>query len=421
LDRLSGLSWRNSRPESGGQVKYDVGGIELDRPFKTTRLGHFGFDNVRFDESLRFYTEELGFRISDALDHKLLTQKPELLSGLGDTNGYFLRHGTEHHAFALFNRRVRAALSRTESNPEITANQITFQVGTLREVVEAHHWFIEKGLKIQRAGRDRRGANWHTYFYDPDGHPLELFYGMEQIGWNGHSKPADQISRRINQVAELPQISEVGEIQEAIARGVDIMSGYRGKDSTEPHYDVGGILLPRPFKIARVGPVRLFVANVGISEAFYRDILGLTVTEEVTWQGHRCVFMRANTEHHSLALYPVALRAVLGINPRSTCLSFGLQLASYRQLRDAVPHLAGRGHQFVEIPPDLRPGVDYAAYVLDPDGHALELYYYMEQIGWDGVSRPPAQRRQVTPGSWPQTLEPMSDTFAGEPFLGPLG
>ena len=402
-------------------MKYDVGGIAMDRPFRTVRLGHFGFDNVSIDESLRFYTEELGFRISDMLDHKLLTQKPELLEGLGDTNGYFLRHGTEHHAFALFNWRVRAALSRTESNPEITANQITFQVATLREVVDAHHWLIEQGLKMQRAGRDRRGANWHTYFYDPDGHPLELFYGMEQVGWNGHSKPADQISRRINQVAQLPQIAELNEIEEALARGVDIMSGYRGIDTTTAPYDVGGILLPRPFKIVRVGPVRLFVKDVAASEEFYRRILGLTVSEVVTWRGHRCVFMRANTEHHSIAFYPLELRDALKLNPRSTCLSFGLQLATYRQLRDAIPYLQGRGNRIIDIPAELHPGIDYASYVLDPDGHALELYYTMEQIGWDGRCRSAQERRQVTPGAWPQTLEPLSDTSMGEPFLGPLG
>ena len=45
--------------------------------------------------------------------------------------------------------------------------------------------------------------------------------------------------------------------------------------------------------------------------------------------------------------------------------------------------------------------MDYVAYALDPDGHCIQLYYYMEQIGWDGRSRPQSQRRQAT-GEWPR-------------------
>jgi catechol 2,3-dioxygenase-like lactoylglutathione lyase family enzyme len=404
-----------------GHEKFNVGGILLDRPFKARRLGHFGFDNVDMPESVQFYSSVLGLRISDLLDHNLLTPHPERLAGLGDTNGYFMRYGTDHHSFALFNRRVRAALGRLDSNPEVTTNQITFQVSTLREVVDGHHWIADRGVTIQRAGRDRRGSNWHTYFYDPDGHAVELYYGIEQIGWNGYSKLADRVSRRFNDVVTLPQVSELDEVQEAIAAGIDLSAGYRGIDLLPPRYDVGGIMLPRPFKIVHVGPVRLFVKDLAKSEAFYREIVGLVPTEEIIWRGHRCVFLRAGNEHHSIALYPIELRSVLGLSSHTNCFSFGLQIADYQQLRDAAPFLREKGVKFVDIPAELRPGIDYAAYVLDPDGHALELYYYMEQIGWDGRFRAPDQRRKVEPWPWPQSLEPLSDTYTSEPFLGPLG
>jgi hypothetical protein len=65
--------------------------------------------------------------------------------------------------------------------------------------------------------------------------------------------------------------------------------------------------------------------------------------------------------------------------------------------------------------------VDYAAYAFDPEGHCIQLYYYMEQVGWDGRPRAAAERRQVDPAEWPATLEPLADTFAGEPLLGPWG
>jgi catechol 2,3-dioxygenase-like lactoylglutathione lyase family enzyme len=90
---------------------YDVGGVLLERPFKIRRLGHFGLNATRMEDCVRFYTEELGFRISDKRDFGAHAEHPEDLAGLGDPNGYFMRHGTDHHSFVLFNKRVREALA----------------------------------------------------------------------------------------------------------------------------------------------------------------------------------------------------------------------------------------------------------------------------------------------------------------------
>ncbi len=44
----------------------------------------------------------------------------------------------------------------------------------------------------------------------------------------------------------------------------------------------------------------------------------------------------------------------------------------------------------------------------------------MEQVGWDGKPRPQNQRRAVTE-PWPETLTPLSDTYADQTYMGPLG
>ena len=408
---------------TSGQKKFNVGGVLLDRPFKIRRLGHFGFNLVSMEDGVRFYTELLGFKVSDNNDTGRSATSPEQIAGLGDRKGYFMRYGTDHHAFVIFNKRIREALNpEARAKPELTINQITWQVGNLREIGIAIKWFGEKGVKIQRSGRDMPGSNWHTYIYDPDGHVNELYYGIEQIGWPGHSKPKVMYNRRFDEAPELPQISEFEEVEQALKEGVDLMSGYRHVDRLPATYDVDGILLPRPFKIVRVGPVSLFVKDVDAAEAFYRDTLGFTSTEEVSWKGHRCVFMRTNTEHHSLALYPLGLREKLGLRPDTTCMAFGLQLANYQQLRNAVRFLSDHGVRITDkVPPDLYPGIDYAAHVFDPDGHCLQLYYYMEQVGWDGKPRPKELRPKVSPGEWPEVLEPTSDIYQGESFLGPWG
>ena len=401
--------------------KFNVGGVLLNQPFKIRRLGHFGFNLSNMEDGVRFYVDLLGFRISDVMDYSRRAKDPAQVAGLGDPNGYFTRYGNDHHAMVLFPKRVRDALGRHE-RPGITVNQITWQVGSLSEVGNAIKWFNERSIKQQRSGRDMPGSNWHTYLYDPDGQSNELYYGIEQIGWNGHSKPRAMYDRGFDKPPELPQIAEIEEVEQARAKGIDIFSGYRYVEKLPATHDVDGVLLARPFKIVRLGPVYLFVEDLAATASFYRDTLGFTVTEEVSWQGERCLFLRCNTEHHSVALLPLRLRDRLGLSPHSKCAAFGVQLANYRQLRDAVKFFRDNGVQVTEsIPAELHPGIEYSATVRDPDGHTIQLYYAMEQIGWDGKTRPKELRRFRALSDWPETLENDTDAFLGEPFLGPWG
>jgi catechol 2,3-dioxygenase-like lactoylglutathione lyase family enzyme len=304
---------------------------------------------------------------------------------------------------------------------DVTINQITWQCGSLKEITEAHTYFQEHQIRIQRVGRDMPGSNWHVYVYDPDGHTNELYYGIEQIGWNQESKPREMYYRGFQQKPDLPQMSEFAELLEAEKKGIDIHSGHRPGNGLAEKYDVEGVLLPRPFKITKIGPLSLFVEDVDKAEAFYRDRLGFVVSESVTYQGARCVFLRCGAEHHSLGLFPKSLQQTLGLSPHTTCMSFAVELGSYRQLREAVAFLKAHGVRFTDaIPPELYPGIDYSAFALDPDGHCIQLYYYMEQVGWDGRVRPQADRRQVR-RDWPEALEPLSDTYVDQVYQGPLG
>lgn len=404
------------------QRAYDVGGVLLARPFKVRRLGHTGFNCLKMEDCVRFYSEELGFRISDRLDFSKRAENPKDLEGMGDPAGYFMRHGTDHHSFVLFNKRVREFLDKHRRfSPGVTVNQISWQVGSLGEVVNGNDWILERGLEVQRSGRDMPGSNWHTYFYDPDGHTNELYYGMEQIGWDWHSKPQPMHDRGFREKPGLPQMNEQDEVAKAKAQGVDIHSGSAIGDPLPPKYDVEGIVLPRPFKITKVGPLNLFVKDIDAASTFYQQTMGFALTEEIVWKGKRCVFLRTNTEHHSIGLYPIELRETLGLSGHTTCMSLGLQVGTYQQLRDARTFLAGRGVRSVEIPQELFPGIDYAFHVTDPDGHCISLYFNMEQIGWDGRPRPAELRPRIDPKHWPEAIEAQPDTYAGETLLGPLG
>ncbi len=400
---------------------YDIGGIRYPQPFKIRRLGHFGFNVADLQGGIDFYSKLLGFRITDVRDLKKIPGREEMTKRLEDGRIVFMSHNSDHHAFLLAHKSLGAIFGDDAVAKDITVNQITWQVGTMDEVFAAADYFREKQVEIRRVGRDMPGSNWHTYIRDPDGHTVELYYGMEQIGWDGRSKPEAMYYRAFREQPELPQISEEQEIRDAIAKGVDINAGHTIQDRSNEEYVVAGVRLPRPFKVTNIGPMSLFVADVGASEAFYTQTMGFVRTEAVTYKGHRCVFLRNSGEHHSLSLFPKALRGALGLNPDTSVASMGVQVGSYRQLRDAVSFLKKNGVSFSDaIPPELYPGVDYAAHFLDPAGHCLMLYYYMERVGWDGKPRPATERRKVDK-EWPESLEAMSDTYADPAFMGPLG
>lgn len=398
---------------------YDVGGVLYPRPFRIRRLGHFGFNLNRLDEGLAFYGGLLGFQLTDETSLSKLTSGAA--PAMEDDRLFFMTHNTDHHSFLLAHRSLGAMFGDDAGSKDITLSQITWQVGSLEEVVKAAGYFSEGAAEIRRIGRDMPGSNWHVYVRDPDGHTVELYYGMEQVGLLGSSKPQSMYDRRFREQPSLPQISDLTERAQALARGVDTHSGYAIRDLvTDATHDVEGVLLPRPFKITKIGPAGLFVNDIAASEAFYRDVMGFVTTEVVDWQGHRCVFMRHGNEHHSLKLYPKAARAALGLSEHTSCVSMGLQVGSYRQLRAAVAWLAEKGARRVSLPAELSPGIDYCAHFMDPDGHCVQLFYYMEQVGWTGAPRSAALRRPVAE-PWPETLAPLSDTFVDQTFMGPLG
>src|SRR6185312_5642283 len=101
------------------------------------------------------------------------------------------------------------------------------------------------------------------------------------------SKPRDMYYRGFSEKPPLPQMSEAAELAEARGKGIDVLSGHQPQQTLPASYDGEGVLLPRPFKITKIGPVSLFVDDVDRAERFYVERLGFVPTEEVVYRGAR--------------------------------------------------------------------------------------------------------------------------------------
>jgi catechol 2,3-dioxygenase len=69
---------------------------------------------------------------------------------------------------------------------------MAFEVGSLDEVFRARDHLKAHDWPIHFQGRRRAGVQIAIEFRDPDGHNLEIYWGIDQIGSEGKARPANQ-------------------------------------------------------------------------------------------------------------------------------------------------------------------------------------------------------------------------------------
>jgi catechol 2,3-dioxygenase-like lactoylglutathione lyase family enzyme len=141
-------------------------------PFRIAKIGHVVLNVSDLERSVAFYTGLLGFAVSDVY--------PETMMPGGMV---FMRCGTDHHGVALVGSLPGESASRE-------LNHLAFEVATLDEVVRARDHLRGRGVAIDFEGRRRAGCQIAIEFRDPDGHRLEIYWGVDQIGSDGRSRPA---------------------------------------------------------------------------------------------------------------------------------------------------------------------------------------------------------------------------------------
>jgi catechol 2,3-dioxygenase-like lactoylglutathione lyase family enzyme len=143
-------------------------------PFHISKIGHVVLNCTDIERSVRFYTEVLGFSVSDVY--------PEEIARGGMV---FMRYSHDHHGVALVGILPGEAQS-------IELNHLAFEVATLDEVFTARDHLRRHNVQIDFEGRRRAGAQVSVEFRDPDGHRLEIYWGVDQVGSDGYVRPSSQ-------------------------------------------------------------------------------------------------------------------------------------------------------------------------------------------------------------------------------------
>jgi len=143
-------------------------------PFNITKLGHIVLNVADVERSTKFYTEVMGLKVSDVYTDEIAP------GGM-----VFFRFNGDHHGIAVVG-------SMPGESPAIELNHLALEVATLDEVFIAREHLKKHNVKIDFEGRRRAGAQIAVEFRDPDGHRLEIYWGLDQIGGDGYVRPPEE-------------------------------------------------------------------------------------------------------------------------------------------------------------------------------------------------------------------------------------
>lgn len=143
-------------------------------PFALRKIGHVVLMVHDLQRATEFYTQVLGFQVSDVYGENMMP------GGM-----VFLRCNPDHHGIALVGG-AQGPSARRE------LHHLAFEVGTLDEVFRARKRLRACGATIVFEGRRRAGVQIAVEFLDPDGHNLEIYWGLDQIGTEGIARPATE-------------------------------------------------------------------------------------------------------------------------------------------------------------------------------------------------------------------------------------
>jgi catechol 2,3-dioxygenase-like lactoylglutathione lyase family enzyme len=144
-------------------------------PFAINKIGHVVLSVSDVGRSVKFYTEVLGCSISDVYPDALVPGKMA-----------FLRFNGDHHGIGVI------AAKGADGKQGRELHHIALEILSLDELVLAREYFKKIGVPIVREGRRRAGSQISVEIADPDGHSIELFWGMDQVGTEGVVRPSSE-------------------------------------------------------------------------------------------------------------------------------------------------------------------------------------------------------------------------------------
>ena len=145
-------------------------------PVRVKKLGHVVLRVSDVERSTRFWTDILGFSVSDRNEHGMV----------------FLRNASDHHTIALAPGAEHPGLPPRQ---QVGFDHLAMEVDSVRDLLAIRDFLRANDVPIVFEGRRGPGSNPGVEFLDPDGFMIELYAQMDQIGSDGRSRPPEEWRR----------------------------------------------------------------------------------------------------------------------------------------------------------------------------------------------------------------------------------
>jgi catechol 2,3-dioxygenase len=149
-----------------------------DMPFRIAKMGHAVLIVRDIDAAVQFYTQMLGFKVSDVYPDSMIKGRM-----------VFMRFNDDHHGIGLVGQAQEMSANRE-------LHHLAFEVATIDEVFRARDHLQKHGVHLAFTGRRRAGSQVSVEFDDPDGHHIEIFWGLDKMDWDGDARPPEEWTPR---------------------------------------------------------------------------------------------------------------------------------------------------------------------------------------------------------------------------------
>jgi catechol 2,3-dioxygenase-like lactoylglutathione lyase family enzyme len=144
-------------------------------PIQVKKIGHVVFNVSDIERTTKFWTDIMGFHVSDRNERGMV----------------FLRNASDHHTIGL----AQARENELPKAGHVGFSHCALEVESVAQLFKIREFLRAKGVKLKYEGRKGPGCNTGVEFFDPDGFTIELYAAMDQIGWDGKSRPASEWRR----------------------------------------------------------------------------------------------------------------------------------------------------------------------------------------------------------------------------------
>jgi catechol 2,3-dioxygenase-like lactoylglutathione lyase family enzyme len=143
-------------------------------------IGHVGLIARDLDRFVAFYERVLGFRVSD-----WMTFPP----GSPYDVGVWLRCNNDHHVLSVFSTKAPAPEGPSAARGGYPGlHHLGFEMASFEDLQRATRLVSEAGIEVQGMRSGGPGVQLRLYFWDPEDNIVELYWAMDQIGWDAETR-----------------------------------------------------------------------------------------------------------------------------------------------------------------------------------------------------------------------------------------